>query len=157
MLDPLTALGTVANVAQFVDFAIKIFVTSRNIYNSADGNLVEHTDLSRVTEDVSSLAEKLRESLAITTTKTSLTADEQALSGLCKGCVDVSLELTTALEKIKVQGKGRRFRCFRQALKSVWGKDEIDQLEKRVRMYKEELNTRIIVGLKLVYHPITIY
>ena len=156
MLDPLTALGAVANVTQFIDFAIKIFANSRNIYHSVNGNLVEYDDLNTVAGDLSILSSKLQESLAITATSTSLTADEQALCNLCKGCVDVSQELTKALGKLKSKGKPGRFRSFQQALKSVWSKDDIDNLDKRVRMYKEELNVRIIVGLRFVTHIVLI-
>ena len=150
MLDPLTALGAVANVFQFIDFAIKLFTYSHNIYHSANGSLVEHDDLNTVTEDVSNLSRKLQDSLDLTATSTSLTADEQALCDLCEGCVQVSQELTKALESLKSQAKPGRFRSFRQALKSVWSKDDIDNLDKRMRMYKEELNVRIIVGLRFV-------
>jgi hypothetical protein len=152
MLDPLTTLGAVANVAQFIEFAIKIFANSHSIYNSANGSLIEHDDLGRVSEDISALSRKLQESLTTTAASDSLTGDEQALCDLCKGCIDVSQELTNALKNLTGQGKPGKFRSFRQALKSVWSKDDIDRLEKRVRLFKEELNTRIIVGLRLVPH-----
>ncbi|CAN9449980.1 unnamed protein product [Alternaria alternata] len=148
MLDPLTALGVVANVTQFVDLASKIFAKSHAIYNSANGSLVEYDDLGKVSEDISVLSTKLQESLTTTAASSSLTTDEQALCDLCKGCIDVSQELTKALKKLTSQGKPGRFRSFRQALKSVWSKDDIDNLERRVRMYKEELNICIIVGLR---------
>jgi hypothetical protein len=121
MLDPLIALGAVANVTQFVEL-----------------------------EDISVLSRKLQESLTTTAASSSFTTDEQALCDLCKGCIDVSQELTKALEKLIGQGKLGRFRSFRQALKNVWSKDDIDNLERRVKMYKEELNIRIIVGLRFV-------
>ncbi|CAN9452136.1 unnamed protein product [Alternaria sp. RS040] len=148
MLDPLIALGAVANVTQFVEFAIRILAKSHAIYNSANGSLVEYDDLSKVSGDVSVLSRKLQESLTTTAASSSLTADDQALCDLCKGCIDVSQELTKALETLTGQGKPGRFRSFRQALKSVWSKDDIDNLERRVKMYKEELNIRIIVGLR---------
>jgi hypothetical protein len=76
MLDPLTALGAVANVAQFIEFAIKIIANSHSIYNSANGSLVEHDDLGRVSEDISVLSRKLQETLTTTTASGNLTADE---------------------------------------------------------------------------------
>ena len=79
MLDPLTALGAVANVAQFIEFAIKIFSSSRNIYHSASGSLMEHDDLSKVTGDISNLSGKLRDSLNIAAVTVDLTTDEQAM------------------------------------------------------------------------------
>lgn len=153
MLDPLAALGAVANIAQFIEFAIKISSKSRDIYHSASGNPIELEDLRDVNDDLSKISRKLRNSFTSATTSTCLTEDEQALHELCKGCIDVSEELTAALSKIEHHGKRGKFRSFRQALKSVWSKEDIDQLEKRMKLYKEELNFRIIVGLRLVHHP----
>ena len=150
MLDPLTVLGVIANVTQFIDFTIKIFTNSRNIHHSTGGSLAEDEDLNIVTRDISVLSRKLRESLTMTDTSASLTADEQTICNLCKGCIDVSQELTKALENLKGQGKPGRFRSFRQALKSVWSRDDIDSLVGRVKMYKEELNIRTIVALQFV-------
>jgi hypothetical protein len=155
MLDPLTALGAVANITQFIEFAIKIFANTHSIYNSANGSLVENDDLGRVSEDIAVLSRKLQESLTTTATSNSPTADEQALRDLCKGCIDVSQELGTALKNLTSSGKPGKFRSFRKALKSVWSKDKIDGLEKRVRMYKEELNIRIVVDLRFVSHLVS--
>lgn len=154
MVDPLTALGAVANITQFIEFAVKILTNSRNICASASGRLVEHEDLNIVTDDISNLTEKLLESLAVTAaSNNNLTADEQALCDLCKECVKVSQELTQALEKLKSQDKPGKFWSFRQALKSMYRKDEIDNLDKRVKMYKEELSVRIVAGLWFVNAP----
>jgi len=84
MLDPSTVLGVIANVIQFFDFTIKIFTNSRNIYHSTGGSPAEDDDLNIVTRDISVLSRKLRESLAMTDTSTSLTADEQAICNVCK-------------------------------------------------------------------------
>jgi hypothetical protein len=155
MLDPLTALGAVANVAQFVELAIKIFAYSRNIYNSTSGSLVEYDDLGKVTKDVTVLAGRLQESITSTATSTCLTEEEQALCDLCRGCVEVSNELTKALDTLKGQCKPGKLRSLQKALKCVWSKDDIDRLEKRVGSYKAELNVRIMVGLRFVAYPIS--
>ena len=84
MLDPLTVLGVIANVTQFIDFTIKMFTNNCNIYHSAGGSLAEDDDLNIVTRDISVLSRKLRESLAMTDTSTGLTADEQVIYNLCK-------------------------------------------------------------------------
>lgn len=151
MLEPLIALGAVANIFQFIDFTIKIFTHSSNIYHSANGTLIEHDDLSTVTADVSTLSTKLLDSLNLTSASTNLTDDELALRNLCNGCVQVSQELTTALGRLSSQRQLGKFRSFRQALKSVWSKDVLNGLEKRVGMYKDELNLRIVVGLRCVF------
>jgi hypothetical protein len=153
MLDPLTALGAVANVAQFVELAFKILTYSRSIYNSTSGSLVEYDDLGKVTEDVTVLTGRLRESITSTTTSSCLTEEEQALCDLCRGCVEVSNELTQALDTLKSQSKLGKLRSLQKALKNIWSKNDIDRLEKRVSCYKAELNVRIVVGLRFVNYP----
>lgn len=150
MLDPLTALGIAANVVQFIDFTLRIIAKSNDIHQSASGSLVEHDDLSKVTLDLSALSKKLQDALTMTATTANLTPDEQALHHLSTGCFEASQELMQALQKLQSSGKLGRFRSFRQALKTVWSKDEIKQLERRVGMYKEELTFRIVVGLRFV-------
>jgi uncharacterized protein YjaZ len=155
MLDPLTALGIAANVVQFIDFTIRIIAKSNDIYQSASGSLIEHDDLSKVTLDLSTLSTKLRDSVAVTATNASLTPDEQALHDLSKGCFETSQELIKALQRLQNNGKTSRFRSFRQALKTVWSKDDIKQVERRVGMYKEELTFRIVVGLRFVTYGLS--
>ncbi|KAH7084003.1 hypothetical protein FB567DRAFT_530403 [Paraphoma chrysanthemicola] len=148
MLDPLSTLGLVANVVQFIDFTIKIIAKANDIHQSASGSLVEHDDLSKVTEDITTLSTKLQDSLIVTGTSGCLTNDDQALYDLSKGCFEVSQELIHALHTLQRNGKSSRFRSVRQALKTVWSKDEIKLLERRVGLYKDELNFRIIVRLR---------
>ncbi|KAH7067247.1 hypothetical protein BKA63DRAFT_114623 [Paraphoma chrysanthemicola] len=149
MLDPLLALGLVANVVQFIDFTVKLIGKASDIHQSASGSLVEHDDLSKVTEDVTILSTKLQHSLIVTGTNGSLTNDDQALYDLSKGCFEVSQELTRALRTLQLNGKSSRFRSVQQALKTVWSKDDIKLLERRVGLYKNELNFRIIVRLRI--------
>tara|TARA_R110002003_G_scaffold502_9_gene20108 strand:- start:436 stop:912 length:477 start_codon:yes stop_codon:yes gene_type:complete len=155
MLDPLTALGIAANVVQFIDFTIRIIAKSNDIYQSASGSLIEHDDMNKVTLDLSALSTKLRDSVAVTAPNAGLTLDEQALHDLSKGCLETSQELTKALQRLQNNGKTSRFRSFRQALKTVWSKDDIKELERRVGMYKEELTFRIVVGLRFVTYGLS--
>jgi len=56
--------------------------------------------------------------------------DECALEAICEGCISVSKELITKIEKLRV-GDGRRYRTFkgfRQALKIIWSKEAVDEM-----------------------------
>ena len=148
MIDPLTALGAVASITQLIDLGIKTVTKSREIHKSASGSLVENEDLTAVTQDLSDLSKKLKEKLGPAAQKGPITADDQALYNLCEGCINASKKLAEGLEMLKARGKPNVFRSFRQGLKCVWSKDEIVGMEKRLRLYKDELNTRIIVTLR---------
>ena len=60
MLEPLTALGLAANLLQFIELGIKVTSKTRDIHNSATGALVENLDLEILTDDLSTVARRLR-------------------------------------------------------------------------------------------------
>jgi hypothetical protein len=57
------------------------------------------------------------------------------------------------LEKLKVPGEcsNRRWKSIRQALKSVWSKDRLESLEKRLRSLDEQLKTHILFLLRYMF------
>jgi hypothetical protein len=66
-------------------------------------------------------------------------ADEQALEAICEGCISVSKELISKLEKLKIEDvrKHRVFKSFRQALKSVWSKEAWTRSHKGSRLFRQ--------------------
>jgi hypothetical protein len=65
-------------------------------------------------------------------------------------CVKISDALFCLLEKLKVprDAKYRSWKSFRQALKSVWSKHEIDELSERLFVFRDQLQFRTLVSLK---------
>ena len=53
-------------------------------------------------------------------------------------CNKVGEELIDALQKAKVQGAHKRWKSVRQALKSVLGRDKIQELYDRLKQYRED-------------------
>lgn len=73
-------------------------------------------------------------------------------------CAAVSAELLKHLRDIKVP-KGqehRQWRSFRQALKSVWSKDGVDDMARRLSVLREELDTHVLVLLRQVFLPFAV-
>lgn len=60
-MDPLSAIGLVANVLSFVDFGLKLLGKAREIARSAEGAPTNHLDLELVTKDLQSLTGKLHD------------------------------------------------------------------------------------------------
>jgi hypothetical protein len=79
-------------------------------------------------------------------------ADECALEAICEGCISVSKELITKIEKLRV-GDGRRYRTFkgfRQALKIIWSKETVDEMAQRLKIFETELDAHPLLSLKRV-------
>ena len=54
-------------------------------------------------------------------------------------CMQVANKLVRKLQRLKYSGKRQPWKSIRQALKSVWSKNEIDALESRLNSYRQQL------------------
>lgn len=147
-MEPLTALSLASNVIQIVDFRTRVISKSSELYKSHDGRLVQHTDIATTASDLKQLTTKLSEGIATPLVPTVLSEDEFALHVLCKGCIDVSLELQSGLNKLQVQGAPSKWKSLRKALKSIWTKEHIAELQTRLAGYRERLDSRVLIDLK---------
>jgi hypothetical protein len=147
VLDPMTALSLAANVVQFVDFAGKIVSKGRRIYLSENGALPKNLELEVVTNDLLRLAQSLRNDGLSTGT---LNDEEKSLQAMSDECSKIAEELLRRLEKLKIKSdaKQRGWKSLRQALKSVWNKEELDELSERLLQFRDQLQFHILVSMK---------
>jgi cytochrome c-type biogenesis protein CcmH/NrfF len=144
-MDPLSALGVAASVVQFVDFAGKIVFKARDIYKSSQGSLQENDQTETVTKRLQEMANQLNNAvhqsnahLATGGSSNEPRSFAVRISDVCKECIEVSKELLSKLGNLKVpkDSQHRRWKSFRQALKSVCSKHEVEALAKRLRCLK---------------------
>ena len=57
-------------------------------------------------------------------------------------------KLVRALERLKSPEKRSKWRSFRQAFKSLWGKARVDALKNELDVQRNVLNTTLLVPLK---------
>ena len=86
------------------------------------------------------LNNKIKDAAVITSNDT--------LKRLCDSCKSTADELLAALDKVKVIGKQGRWKSIRKALRSVWSKEQIRELERRLASFRVELNLHVFVDLK---------
>lgn len=127
-MEALAAVSLAGNILQFVDFSGKVISSSKQLYRSADGSLVENSDSEKITKDLKALSEVIQQS----------GSSDPVLGELCIGCIAISGQLLHALEKLQVKGKHSRSQSLRKALKSLWGKQAVRSLEARMG-YREQL------------------
>ncbi|KAH6684057.1 hypothetical protein B0J14DRAFT_555059 [Halenospora varia] len=145
-MDPLSALSIAAAVVQFVDFGIKVVSKGNQIYRSGDGSLDENHDLEIVTNDLLVLQTKLDQTGQRTDLDGRPTEDEVILRRLSTTANELAKKLLTRLNMVKAQGRFRRWKSFRQAIKSVSSQKEIDSLARRLGLVKEELQMQILIS-----------
>lgn len=107
-MDPISAIGLAANIAQFVDFGIKVVSKGNQIYRSGDGRLREHQDLAIVTNDLLLLQTKLSESLRPQGVSGCLNEDNQALETLANASNELANQLLGRLNRAKASGQHLR-------------------------------------------------
>jgi hypothetical protein len=70
VLNPLTAFSVAGTVVQFVDFSLKIFAKTRQIYRSAEGATKINQHLADTAQDLRNLVTKLQRPLVLKETST---------------------------------------------------------------------------------------
>jgi hypothetical protein len=165
-MDPFSALSVASAVVQFVDFSSKIIAGSREIHSSVSGQLLEHAELEEITSSLVELNRDLEVSLSGNPPTDKLSPNDRELKSLCEQCQNIAVELLEALaqlkapgdEELKIAGKnkskspGRRspWKSFKQALLSIWARERIDDMQKRLDRFRGQLVLAILVSLRLV-------
>jgi ankyrin repeat protein len=152
MLDPLTALGLAGNLIQVIQFSYDIVSEGNKIYNDSGSVHGQNKTAEEVATDLSELTQNLKakqEEWRVAHGRTSLEPDETRLRNLCDRCVEVAYELQIQLNKLKAKdGRGKRLKSYKQALISVWRKDDIEEIAARLKRYQQELDTRVLLGIR---------
>ena len=141
-MEALAILSLVGNVVQFVEFSSKLIAKSTELYRSSEGALGENIEVEAATNHLVLLNSKIKDSAT--------TTSDDALDKLCESCKSTADELLAALDKVKVKGKQNRWKSIRKALRSVWSKEQIRELEGRLARLREELNLHVLVDLRCV-------
>jgi hypothetical protein len=142
-METLAIIGLVGNIVQFVDFSGKLISKSTKLYQSGAGTLAEHIDIETAAYHLVLLNSKLKDAATIT--------GDGALESLCMSCGTAADSLLAALDKIKVKDKQYKWKSIRKALRSIWSKEEIEDLERRLATFREELNLHVVVDLRSVH------
>ncbi|KAJ9160716.1 hypothetical protein NKR19_g3020 [Coniochaeta hoffmannii] len=149
-MDPVTALGLAGNIVQFIDFTCNLLSKANDIHK--DGFLVEYADMQLVNDDLREHVEGLRTRLQPLDTAEPMVCDnEKAFRKLCGKCLKVAAELEQALKLLQIHGKKTKWKSFRQALKSVWGKQHLTELKGRLDLYSDQLDRRLLADLRISF------
>ena len=141
-MEPLSALSLVAAVIQFVDFGGNLLSESRQMYKSASGASSENAALEEIYENLGRLADKMTVSTGLASHKSS--NEEEALGKLATSCKDLTDDLMTTIEELKVKGgTHRKWKSFHSALKTVGKKSHIEELQRRLDKLSLQLTVQL--------------
>ena len=147
-MEPLVAIGLAGNIVTFLEFAGKLVSKGHKIYNSADGTLIENSQLHAVARNLVTLNNRIADSVENSKFRGPFSITELELKKVCEACNKSAKSLLQALELLKAPGRHGKWRSLRQAFKCVWTKHEIDRMSSQLQSYRKELDTILLVSLR---------
>lgn len=133
MADPFAALGLAGNIITLIDFTWKLVAGAHTIYRSHSGTSDENAVLEVIVHDISSLSD------AVVVDQ----ARSEKLRLLAAESKRVAEELLRALDKLKAKDHNSRWASLKAALKEVWSRGEIENLEKSLSKLQAQVTAHI--------------
>ncbi|XTI85064.1 hypothetical protein V2W45_1340058 [Cenococcum geophilum] len=150
-MDPITALGAAAAIAQFVGFAVNLVSASKETFDSAKGSVGHIQTIEDVYGRLRDLSTLLRKPSKmepglelLVEDKSLLDAQTSAINDLSQVCINECNKLLEVAPKLKCEPDSRtRWQSFRIALMTVWKEREIASLEKRLQGVQVALTLQV--------------
>ena len=140
-MDPVAALGLAGNIVQFVDFSCKVLQDTKGLYKSTTGASAENDVLEVICRDLIDLDNAL-------TAPSAPGAIPDSMRSLASMCKEVAAELLGIFDKIRVREPRQKWKSFVQALRTVWKKERIEELLKRMESLRNETQYRLQLMLR---------
>ena len=147
-MDPVSAFSLACGVIQVVDFSLKISSTCRKLYKK--GSLSDNDVIEGWAEDLKKLCAELNPPVTDEVPVGTLPANEQELLNLAASCSKTAHNLIKELDGLKISEPRKKREAFKQGFRSVWKKDVIEEIQKRLDSYQKSLDTRILVYVRYV-------
>ena len=174
-MDPLTAFGLAGTIVQFLDFCGKIVLGTREVYLS--GSVGLDVQAQAATRDLLDFTTKLQAVPPVHNGAQADIENEVALRQLCDECSDVAKQMLQQLSRLtrehltppepvargaslKAWEKGQLRlaeylkdlaelgRSLRLALRSMWSRKELEELEQRLEKCRAAIQLRMVAALR---------
>ncbi|KAF4849508.1 hypothetical protein CGCSCA4_v004152 [Colletotrichum siamense] len=150
-MNPLTALGLVANIVPFIEIAAKVLRTAKEIHDSESGGLEDNVNLEKYATQL-----KQHYSNLLAPDSADLVGEDKELCALATECRKLAQDLLDVLERIKPTDRSSKWQSLRSAVKNMWRSKDKEMLEKRLESCRTQveaqlnhrLSAKIVVALK---------
>jgi hypothetical protein len=140
LMDPITAVGFAASILTFIDFSHQVISGTWEVIKS--GTTAENAHVGNVINDLHDVTKQLSDR------PPGYSPHEQALSTLASECQELSGELVTLLEKLKITAGSSKWKSVKVTLHSMWKKGDVVELERRLDKYRSQILLRLVLMLK---------
>lgn len=146
MIEPLTAFALAGNIVQFVELGYKATVILRQIWDASATD--ENLEIEAIGKDIVDISTKL---LAASSSTTIQSQDEKNLQQLARRCEDPADELNKILQSLTARhkkGVKRHIEALQITFKSIYSREKIDSLQRRIQNLRDQLSTRMTFMLQ---------
>ncbi|KAM0809263.1 hypothetical protein AB5N19_09606 [Seiridium cardinale] len=142
-MDPITALSVASAAVTFFEFVFELLKDTIEI--QAEGQTLTAQSFELSTNELASYTRVLkRRPLIDDGPEGPLAEYERALNALLDECSVTAQQLLDLLNSLKAKANRAKWYSFLQAINTVWKRDELDQLNNRLGVYRTDLSIRIL-------------
>ena len=158
-MEAIAAFGLACNVIQVVDFSTKVAAKCKELYK--DGASSENKDIESMAKHLTDLSTGLKSPSAVQRPGSVPHScqdeqDLQDLQELAQKCSGTATELIGEIQKLCIHDRRKKRDVLRKAVKVIWEKDAIEDIQKRLEKYRSALDTRILINLRSVGRQFTV-
>ncbi len=147
-MESLAAFSLACGVIQIVDFSTKALTKCKEIYDH--GALSEYHDVEEISNHLTGLQKDLR----ISSPRGTEIPSDKSLLDLVTKCSATAAQLVTKLRDLRIDGPRKKRDAFKKTVKYIWGRKDIQDIQKRLDSYRNALDTHILIDLRFVTFPI---
>ena len=148
-LESLAALSLASNVTQFVDFGCRLFSKSRELYQSSESSATENVELEKIAQFFSRTSKNVTDTL---TSPTKLSPEENELVVIANSCEEIADQILQALDRLRIKGSKKKWKCFCVALERIWDSEQIDAMARRMDSCSSALTMCLVRILRYESH-----
>ncbi|KAF4827484.1 hypothetical protein CGCTS75_v008096 [Colletotrichum tropicale] len=137
-MDPLTALGLVANIVPFIEIAAKVIKTAKEIHDSESGGLNDNINLEKYATQLNQHYSNL-----LAPDSPDLIGDDKELCILAAECQKLADDLLDVLERIKPADRSSKWQSLKSAAKNLWRATDKEMLEKRLKLCRSQVEAQL--------------
>lgn len=146
-MEPVSALGAASSIITFIDFAVKLISTSKELHQSCSGISIDNLRAEEICQELSALCAQF-EKPASWASSPSDPPDAAMLKRLCTRCKEDCDQLLDLLLGFRIEGQHRLWSSVKAAFKSSIGQQKIDIIQKRL----DRTQSNMIVYLSTFLH-----
>ena len=151
MLSCISAFGLAANVAQFVELALKAVHATYEIAGSSTGMLAKHAETELIAQSTTRLQENIVVLSDVSLDNDKLSRLDKSLLPLRKACLKVGNELVGLLNKLKLSEPRGKLESMRVALLALVKDGKVKELESRLMNLQQQINSVVILDIQYVH------